>query len=92
MGSTSKFLRQKPMQRTGPPSGDSQARAPEADIHRMTGGSGPAHPKNMHHVVHTKIGDHRQGMHSGPANQSTAPRTRPGMPIHNGRNGGNDAA
>ena len=80
------FLHQRPMQRSGPPSGDSQTRASEAAITSQTGGSGPIPGSHNKHMVHTKIGDHRQGIHTGSQNSSAAPRTSPGAPIHNGSN------
>ena len=76
---------QKPMARTGPPGGDSQARASEAAIASQTGGSQtaqvPGHPK----IHHEKIGDHRgANFHTGSANKSTVDRTSPGRAVHNG--------
>jgi hypothetical protein len=93
MGSTTKFLHQRPMARTGPPGGDSQARASESDVNRMTGESKthgtPYHGRTIHHE---KVGDHRQGanFHSGSATSSTVDRTSPGRATHNGRNNGLD--
>jgi hypothetical protein len=86
MSSISPFLNQKGMQKAPPLQRDSQARASESDIHRMTGGSQthgtPYHGRTIHHE---KIGDHREpGHHTGSRNSSAVPRTMPGHPIHNG--------
>jgi hypothetical protein len=85
MSSISPFLHQKGMQKAPPLPRDSQARASESDIHRMTGGSQthgtPYHGRTFHHE---KVGDHRQGMHTGSQNSSAVPRTSPGHPIRNG--------
>jgi hypothetical protein len=51
----------------------------------MTGGSKTPHVPGHPRVHHERIGDHREaGHHSGSANTSAVPRTRPGVPIHNG--------
>jgi hypothetical protein len=89
MSSISPFLHQKGMQKAPPLQRDVQSRADEGSINRMTGGSKthgtPYHGRTIHHA---RIGDHREaGHHTGPQNSSAVPRTRPGVPIHNGRNG-----
>jgi hypothetical protein len=86
VSSISKYLHQRPMARTGPPGGDSQARASEAAVNSLTGGSrvhgGPPHR-------HTVEGDRRTtNFHSGAATRSTVDRTSPGRAIDN--QGGNN--
>ena len=85
MSSISPFLHQKGMQKAPPLQKDSQSRADESSIRAMTGGSQthgtPYHGRTFHHE---KIGDHRQGIHTGSANSSAVPRTSPGHPIRNG--------
>jgi hypothetical protein len=70
-------------------------RASEAAIASQTGGSGPISGSHTKHVVHSKIGDHRQGIHTGSANSSKTPRGQAGTPQHpsfNRGSDGNDAA
>jgi hypothetical protein len=87
MSSLSPFLNQKGMRRTGPPGGDSQARASEAAIASQTGGSKTAQIPGHARIHHEKIGDHRQaGFHSGSATSSAINRTSPGRATHNGKN------
>jgi hypothetical protein len=92
MGSTTKFLHQKPMAHTGPPRGD--ARASDSAIRSMTGSShGPGGQAPVHRE---KIGDHRTGMHTGSTNSSAVPHISAGrpqrLPRGNGGNDGPDAA
>jgi hypothetical protein len=63
---------------------DSQARASESDIRRMTGSSRTGGTPYHRHVHHEKIGDHRQGIHTGRANSSAVSHTQPGHPAGNG--------
>jgi len=91
MGSTTKFLHQKPMQKAPPL--PANTRASDHDVRRMTGHSGPIHGSHTRHVHHTVEGDHRQdGLHSGHQNRSTPPKVQSGQrqnfpPM---RNGGSD--
>jgi hypothetical protein len=71
------------------------ARASDHDVARMTGGSGSIFGSHTKHVVHSKIGDHRQGIHTGSENSSVPPKVQSGgrpqqFPMRGGN--GNDAA
>jgi hypothetical protein len=77
------YLHQQPMEKAPPLGRDSQTRADEGSINRMTGGSKTPQIPGHARIHHEKIGDHRQGVHTGPANRSTVPRTPPGHPIGN---------
>jgi hypothetical protein len=89
MSSLSPFLNQKGMRRTGPPGGDSQARASEAAIASQTGGSKTPQIPGHARIHHEKIGDHRAAnFHSGAATRSTVDRTSPGRATDN--QGGNN--
>jgi hypothetical protein len=89
MSSIGKFLHQQGMRRA-PPAPRDHPRSSEADIKKMTGGSGPIHGSHTKHVVHTKIGDHRQeGLHSGMANGSKVPEIMAGRPQQMPMTGGN---
>jgi hypothetical protein len=91
MSSISPFLHQKGMRPAPPLTRDSQSRADEGSIRSMTGGSGPISGSHTKHVVHTKLGDHREaGHHTGSANSSAVPRTQPGHPIGGGKINGID--
>jgi hypothetical protein len=91
VSSISPFLNQKGMQKAPPLQRDSQGRASESDIHRMTGGSKTPQIPGHARIHHEKIGDHREpGHHTGSRNSSAVPRTMPGHPIRNGGNNGFD--
>jgi hypothetical protein len=83
------YLNQKPMQKAPPTRPD--VRASESDIRHMTGKSGPANAPGHHHVHYSVHGDHRQGMHTGSANQSKPPVITAGRPAQVfSRNGGDN--
>jgi hypothetical protein len=68
-----------------------------SDARRMSGHSGPAHPKSHHHVHYSAHGDRGQeNFHTGSANSSKAPHVTAGRPVMtdngNGGNNGSDAA
>jgi hypothetical protein len=50
-------------------------RAPQSSVNSMTGSSVmPPHPGRV--GTSTKVGDHRQGINTGPANRSEPPRRK----------------
>jgi hypothetical protein len=86
MGSTTKFLHQRPM--PGPqPLQRPNARATEP---RMHGDSGPAHPHNMRHVHYSRHGDRGDMQHTAPGASSKPPAVQAGRsrePMNGGNNG-----
>jgi hypothetical protein len=80
------YLHQRPMEKAPPTRPD--VRSSDGDIHRMTGKSQTNSP-----VRHTysRLGDHRQGMHTGAANASKSPHITAGRPAQVfSRNGGDN--
>jgi hypothetical protein len=78
-GVLDKYTHQSPMTKA-PPLARPDVRASEGAIRSQTGGSGPIPGSHNRHVVHHKVGDHRQGMHTGSANASKAPHITAGRP------------
>jgi hypothetical protein len=70
-----------------PPLARSDVRASEGAIRSQTGKSGPVSVPHHHHHHYSAVGDHRQGMHTGSANASKAPRIDAGRAAVFGRNG-----
>jgi hypothetical protein len=94
MGSTTKFLHQKPMPKA-PPLERPNPRANDSDVRSQTGRSGPVNVPHHHHHKYTQLGDHRQeGLHSGSQNSSVPPKVQAGRPqqMMMRGNGNEDAA